>query len=247
LREEQDRAFRDSARKDRERIHGRMEEERKRIEDGKRREAEEKREEERREKETLEEERMEGFRMEWRRWSRRALVKPEPRGGVGTLRIAIRLPGGDGRSIRQFSPDDTLTSLYAYVDSQFIPSELPPSSDPVKPPSSMSDGNEDDETAIESQIQLQSDTSSSRRGRADAWWGFKLVLAYPRREMTWTPRTTLGSVDCLKGGAQIVVEKIGNGRSRDRDMTGSSSPRSRAALPTSVSEGHEDEYDTESD
>jgi len=127
-------------------------------------------------------------------------VTPEADGRAGAIRIAIRLPGGDGRSIRQFSSDDTLTSLYAYVDSQFIPSDMPPSSDLITPPSGILTG----EAAIE--LHIQSNSSLTEEKKGNAWWGFKLVLAFPRRELAWTSQTTLGSVDGLKGGAQIVVD-----------------------------------------
>jgi len=251
LREEQDRAFRYSAKKDRERIQGRMEEERRKVEGVRRKEEEERLEAERREAERIEEERKEVVRMDWRRWARRTFVKPEITSTAGkggnTIRIAIRLPGGDGRSIQHFSPDDTLTTLYTYVDSQFIPTSLPASSDPVVPPQSL--GN-DPEAGIETQIQSQSPAPSSAtigEGKADAWWGFKLVLAYPRRELVWAPRTTLGSVDGLRGGAQIVVEKIGV---TPKGRGGSTSPRGTGATsPTGFKEDDvgEDEYDTESD
>jgi FAS-associated factor 2 len=243
LREEQDRAFKDSARRDRERIQERMEEERRKFEEGRRREEKETREKERLERERLEEERKERVRMEWRRWSRRTLVKPEAKGGVGTVRLAIRLPGGDGRSIRQFSPDDTLTTLYAYVDSQLIPSDLSPSSDPATPPEGTLTG----EAALEFQIQKLPSEAGADKAAADIWWGFKLVLAYPRRELAWAPQTTLGSVDGLKGGTQVVVEKIGNGNARERG--GSATPRSAGASPptSTTAEEADDEYDTESD
>jgi len=228
-----------------------MEEERRKVTEGRRKEEEERKEVERKEVKRVEEERKESVRMEWRRWARRTLVKPEAipvakGAGAGLIRVAIRLPGGDGRSIRQFSPDDTLTTLYAYVDSQFIPPSLPTSSDPVVPPQSDLTIGKDSEASIEAQIQSQSrEPSSDGEVKADAWWGFKLVLAYPRRELVWAPRTTLGSVDGLKGGAQIVVEKIGIARGRE----GSISPRSAGAVsPTGLAEDEEEDgYDTESD
>ncbi|KAF7356769.1 UBX domain-containing protein [Mycena venus] len=43
---------------------------------------------------------------------------------------------------------------------------------------------------------------------ADAWWGFQLVLAYPRREIPWASGSTVGDVECLKGGAQLVVHLL---------------------------------------
>jgi FAS-associated factor 2 len=220
LREDQDRAFKDSARRDRERIQAKMAEER-RVNEEKKLLAEQARlEEERLVEEREEAARRDAIRMDWRRWARKALVQPEPVGEKAAIRIAIRLPGGDGRSIRRFSLDATLTTLYSYVDSHFIPARFSPTDDPDTPPATIAAG----ETGIEQQIQ------SSSGGDADGWWGFKLVLAYPRRELHWRTRTRLADVDGLKGGAQIVVEKIG------RPATSS-----RAASPT------EDDYDTESD
>lgn len=218
-----------------------MEEERREREEVKRREEQERAEAEKQERDKVAEEMRETIRMEWRRWARKTLVTPEADGRVGTIRIAIRLPGGEGRSVRQFSPDDTLTSLYAYVDSHFIPSEMPPSSDPVAPPSGILVG----EAGIESQIHSHSPAEEKEGNRAVAWWGFKLVLAYPRRELVWAPHTTLESIEGLKGGAQIVVEKIRNGKSREpeRERTG---PRSAGTVSPTSSED-EDGYDTESD
>jgi FAS-associated factor 2 len=216
LREEQDRAFKDSARKDRERIQTKIEEEQRAVEEKERLAEEVRLEEEKLVAERDDLARKEATRMDWRRWARKALVLPEPVGEKSGIRIAIRLPGGDGRSIRRFSSEATLTTLYAYVDSHFIPTHYVPTDDPDAPPHAIAAG----ETGIQHQIQLLGDN-------ADDWWGFKLVLAYPRRELHWRAGTSLASVEGLKGGAQIVVEKT-------------TSPR--AASPT-----EEDDYDTESD
>jgi len=220
LREEQDRAFKDSARKDRERIQAKMAEEQRNIEETKRLTEEAKQEEEKLAWEKDDAARREAVRMDWRRWARKALVLPEPAGEKEGIRIAIRLPGGDSRTIRRFSSEATLTTLYAYVDSHFIPANFVSTDDPDTPPQAIGAG----ESGVEQQVQ-------SLGGNPDDWWGFKLVLAYPRRELDWRPRTSLASVESLKGGGQIVVEKIG------RQTT---SPR--AASPT-----EEDDYDTESD
>ena len=42
----------------------------------------------------------------------------------------------------------------------------------------------------------------------EEWWGFKLVLSYPRREMGWEPVKRMGDVEGLKGGAQLIVELV---------------------------------------
>ncbi|KAK0447401.1 uncharacterized protein EV420DRAFT_1568587 [Desarmillaria tabescens] len=120
LRMQQDQAFEDTARRDKERILKRMEEER-RAEEGRR-------EEERR---VREEEEREAERMVWRRWARSALLKPENPGD--RLRVAVRLPGGQ-RLVRRFGVGDTLTVLYAFVDKEFIPAEFAEGDDPESPP-----------------------------------------------------------------------------------------------------------------
>lgn len=239
LREEQDRAFRDSARRDRERIKARMEEEEgmKRMEEVKRME----RERVMREKE--ERVRLEGVRMEWRRWARRAIVLTESTIGEkekGSIRIAVRLPGGNGRSIRLFSPEATLTTLYAYVDSHFIPNQFPPADDldiPPTPTRTSTSAASVPETIIEQEIQSSTGSGVDTEDISGQWWGFKLVLTYPRRELRWQAKTRLGDVDVLKGGATVVVEKIKTG--------GSGSNGSRAGA--GATEEEEDGYDTESD
>lgn len=194
-----------------------MAEERLAAQEKKRLEEEVRLEEQRQAKEREDSARSEAVRMEWRRWARRRLVQPEAVGAKGALRIALRLPGGDGRSIRQFSPEDTLTALYAYVDSQFIPRDLDFSDDPEESPQGIAAN----EAGIEEQV---------RKSGADEWWGFKLILAYPRREVAWRPNTSLASVEGLKGGAQIMVEKIG-----------------RPTSPRGPSPIKDEDYDTESD
>jgi len=166
----------------------------------------------------LESERLALIRMEWRRWARRSLVRPEAaKDTPGASRLAIRLPGGGGRTIRLFSPSDSLTALYAYVDSQLIPPELSPSTDPLTPPL----GTPIDEGDI-----------ASQSGNSVEWWGFRLFVAYPRKELVWRAQVRLSDIAELKGGAQIVVER------------GESHASSRATSPTG---GDDDEYDTESD
>jgi FAS-associated factor 2 len=80
LREEQDRAFRDSARRDRERIQGRMEEERRKVEEQRRKEEEVKRELEKMKAERVEEEirRHSGWSGGGGLGSRSSSLKPSP-------------------------------------------------------------------------------------------------------------------------------------------------------------------------
>jgi FAS-associated factor 2 len=144
-------------------------------------------------------------RMEWRRWGRRALIGPEvdPR-EEGCVRIAVTLPR-TGRVIRRFGRDATVTSLFVFVDAQMIPGELGKEQDPADPPAGGSGGEE----VVEAEVEKVTPGN---------WWGFKLLLTYPRREIKWMPRTRLADVDGLKGGGQVVVEPFEGGLwGEDRD------------------------------
>ncbi|KZP27714.1 hypothetical protein FIBSPDRAFT_917855 [Athelia psychrophila] len=218
LREEQDRAFQDTARRDRERIEAKIAQSERENLEAARRVEDARQTEQRQEQERLESERLAVIRMEWRRWARKSLVTPEAaKGTPGAIRIAVRLPDGDGRTIRQFAPSDSLTGLYAYVDSQLIPSHFPASADPSAPPLGTPI---DEESLVRQSI------------GATEWWGFRLFLAYPRKELAWKSHTRLVDIAELKGGAQIVVER------------GGSHSSSRATSPNG---GEDDDYDTESD
>ncbi|KDQ16648.1 hypothetical protein BOTBODRAFT_129521 [Botryobasidium botryosum FD-172 SS1] len=164
LREEQDRAFREAERRDREKMRLKLEQERKEREEKERKAREEQQKKDKEEK-----------RAAWRRWARRALVPPEDT-SAGALRIGVRLPDGK-RLIRKFNPRDSLTALYAFVDSQFIPASAAPEDDPVSAPADYI--NE---------------------------WQFKLVSAFPRKDIDWQEATPLSAVDGLQGGANLVVE-----------------------------------------
>ncbi|PIL27153.1 hypothetical protein GSI_10294 [Ganoderma sinense ZZ0214-1] len=168
-------------------------------------------------------------RMEWRRWLRRGLVLREPRPGENgrgkTMRVGVRLPDGR-RLVRFFGENDPLTALYAYVDSLLIPPEFVQDADPVSPP----EGGKAGEEGVVLDIQ------ASRRS-SEKWWGFKLVLAYPRREIPWEAEKKIGEVEVLKGGGQVVVEFIA-----DEDVK--SRAKSRSSLEQ---DGDDDEYHTESD
>jgi FAS-associated factor 2 len=114
-----------------------------------------------------------------------------------------------------------LTALYAYVDSQLVPSHFEPKDDPSTAP----EGTEIGEKALESQIHAT--------GSAGKWWGFQLATAYPRSEIPWKRGVQLGDLSMLKGGGQIVVEMLG-------------SPRSSVERSNGDDEGS-DGYQTESD
>jgi FAS-associated factor 2 len=220
LREEQDRAFQDSARRDREKIEAMIAAESLKAEENRRKEAEEREEAERIAREADEQEQREALRMEWRKWARRTLLLPDSATG---LRMAIRLPG-DKRVVRRFPPTATVTSLFTFVDVHLIPSHFETSDDPLFPPS----GSASDEKAIENQIESE--------GTADAWWGFKLMLVYPRREIKWEAYTLLSDVESLKDGGQVVVEMIAGSRRTSTDRRRSSE---------AVQDGSDDGYSTE--
>ncbi|KAF8632655.1 hypothetical protein AX17_004788 [Amanita inopinata Kibby_2008] len=205
LREEQDRAYREAARRDKERIEARMRQEREEAEERRRQEEEAKKERERRELEEREKQKKEQERMVWRRWIRRTFYGDSLKGdGEGPLRMAIRLPNGS-RIVRRFKPEASLTALYAFVDSRLVPPHLVEDDDPETLPNVSSD--QSPESCIESKI------STLDRG-AKEWWGFHVVNAYPRKEIEWATNITLGDVECLKGGGQVVVEMLNfdNGR-----------------------------------
>ncbi|KAH9925980.1 uncharacterized protein B0H18DRAFT_1007240 [Fomitopsis serialis] len=198
LRAEQDRAFEESRQKDKERIEQRQSEERRAQQEQRRQiEAEARARDEARAKEEARHA-WEAHRMEWRKYLRRGLVMREPRPGETgrgkTMRIGLRMPDGR-RSVRFFGEGDTLTALYAYVDSMFVPKEVPDKGDPLGPP----ENGEPGEAGLVKEIE--------RSGRApEKWWAFKLWLAYPRKEVVWEPARRLGDVEALRGGGQLVVE-----------------------------------------
>ena len=234
MRAEQDRAYREAMNRDKERIERKIREEQeaqRRAEE--KRIAEEKRlkaEEEERDKK----EKWDRKRMEWRRYLRwLSTANPAPSAG---LRIGIRMPDGT-RGMRIFGPRDSLTALYGFVDSYFIPPGLLVGEDPTSPPSSSSKG----ETAVHEQI-----ASSSLP--PEQWWKFRLAISYPRREVPWQPNVTLGGISGLENGVQLVVELVRDGDTK-RPRKSLESRSSVAASTTESEAGGDstDEYDTESD
>lgn len=223
LREEQDRAFQEAARRDKQRIEAKMAEERAEAEARRKAEETAKAAALKKEQEAAEARRKEELRMVWRRWTRKAIVGPTAAAG-GNLRIAVRLVTGT-RLVQSFAPTTSLTALYAFVDSQLIPSHFEPQDDPVSPP----EGVETGEKAIENQIRSA--------GGAAVWWGFQLVTAYPRSEIPWKRGVQLGELSMLKGGGQIVFEMLGSPRSSVERSTASGSN----------GDDDDDDYKTESD
>lgn len=258
LRAEQDRAFEDSRRKDMERRMQREEEERRAVVEKREREEEERREKERAEREERERKESEERRMAWRRWERRVLILREPRPGEGrspvrggssppgnvngngngrgrTLRIGVRMPDGR-RAIRFFGETDGLIALFAFVDSLFIPAHLSSDDDPLSPPSSPSlappSPGQGEELVLSEMRRLQVSQVP------EEWWGFKLWLQYPRREIAYEAGRRIGDVDVLKGGGQLVVEVFPD--------AGTAKAKARSAASDSNG-ADSDGYETESD
>jgi FAS-associated factor 2 len=48
----------------------------------------------------------------------------------------------------------------------------------------------------------------AEQSSADEWWGFKLIIAYPRQEISWTPSGKLSEIPGLQGGGSVVVELV---------------------------------------
>ena len=201
LRDEQDRAFQMAAQRDKERIEAKMAAEKAAIEAKRLAEEETRLASQRRAREVEVARVKENERMDWRRWTRRTIVSHLTENIQGSLRIAIRLPTG-GRVVHQFSQSSTLTSLYAFVDSGLIPEHYSTSDDPASLPHQHGVG----EQALEEHI--------GQGG--EEYWGFNVVLAYPRTKIPWKAGIKLSDVDQLKGGGQVVVESISN-RLRDRE------------------------------
>ncbi|TFK78398.1 hypothetical protein K466DRAFT_668456 [Polyporus arcularius HHB13444] len=231
LREEQDRAFAELARKDAERIEKRRQQERAAAEEKQRAaEAEARAAEEQRKAEEAKK-LWEAHRSEWRRWIRRGLVLREPRPGENgrgkTMRVGVRMPDGR-RVVRFFGENDSVTSLYAYVDSLFIPPEFGQDVDPATPPGGAWVG----ESGLSGEMEKSGRTP-------EKWWGFKLVLAYPRREIPWEADKKIGEIDVLKGGGQVVVEFVA-----DNDgLKGKGKGRSSAEPDDDDDEYHTEESD----
>ncbi|EKM74991.1 hypothetical protein AGABI1DRAFT_88082 [Agaricus bisporus var. burnettii JB137-S8] len=206
LRDEQDRAFQEAARRDKERIEAKIAAEKAETEAKRKAEEVEKAAILKQEQEAAEARQREELRMVWRCWTRKAVVGPMmTAGGGGDFRIAIRLPTGT-RVVQSFALTTSLTALYAFVDSQLIPSHFEPKDDPVTPPEGKETGGE---KAIEKQIVAV--------GGATSWWGFQLAMAYPRLEIPWKRDVQLGELSMLKGGGQVVVEMLGSSQSSSED------------------------------
>lgn len=232
LRAEQDRAFEESARRDRERIEKKRAAEKEAQEVARRQAEEEQRAQEQAKQAEEEKARWAEKRMAWRRYGRRALLPREPRPGEQgrgkTVRVGVRMPDGR-RAVRFFGELDSLTAVYAFVDTMFIPDtkDFAPALDPTSPP----EGEEPGEMGLLHAMEKV----GKKNGE---WFGFKLAMAYPRKEIHWEAGKKVGDVEGLSGG-QLVVELLDNPRGKQRSRTSEDSRRS--------SGNESDEYETESD
>ncbi|EIW76010.1 hypothetical protein CONPUDRAFT_147050 [Coniophora puteana RWD-64-598 SS2] len=253
IRAEQDRMYEDGLRRDRERVEQARAEKAAEA-DRAVREAEEiaRQEEEAAIQESLRELR-ERTRMDWRRWMRAKLVPATTDSAVSptrdkeNVRIAIRLPS-NARLVQSFPRSTSLTTLYALVDASMVPEDLLPTSDPSEAPAKGVADIETFEQYLSTKGFLEGTPNIDGDDSVDEWWGFRLALSYPRKEILWAPCQSLGEVDGLAGGAQVVVERIIKGGT----STSSNGARSGATSPKQASEAEagpasDDEYESESD
>ena len=119
LREEQDRAFRDAERKDREKMQVQKQKEEMAQIQRDRAEREEREKVDRIDK-----------RRVWRRYARKHLLMPSS----GSIRIALRTPLSAERNIRQFSPGPSTLPLFVFAETLLIPPSDSPENDPDSPP-----------------------------------------------------------------------------------------------------------------
>lgn len=184
---EQDRAFKESQRKDSERITKRREEERKRKE-----------EEVRAQHEAAERHKRKEERIHWRRFARRVVAPKEVPGSKSAVRIGVRLPNGK-LVVRKFEPTDSITGLYAFVDAQMIPPQYNPEDDPNEPPAGQRYAGDADTHDWEWGFKLAVAFPKS----AIPW--------------TKGSQMEIGDVHALKGGANLVIEMLAPTHNDDND------------------------------
>lgn len=191
LREEQDAAFRESARRDREK-------EARRVEEARRTAELEKAAMERQRAADEARARISDARDRWRRESRQVLVPLEEPPNVDPIRVTIHLPDGQ-RLVRFVARNSTVTSLYCLVDAHFTPTNVTA-------------------TGMEASVaekSLQELILSSGQS-VEAWWSFSLFTAYPRQAIPWQPAVRLADIG-LGNGGQIVVETVSKEVEKDDD------------------------------
>jgi FAS-associated factor 2 len=195
LREEQDAAFRESARRDREK-------EARRIEEARRTAELEKAAMERQRVADEAHARISVARDRWRRESRHRLIPLEEPANVDPIRITIRLPDGQCL-VRLVARTSTVTSLYSLVDAHLVPSDV--------------NGEEIGTYSAENSLRELVHSSGQP---AEVWWGFSLFTAYPRKAIPWQPLVRLVEIG-LSNGGQIVAELASKeGEKNDQDEEG---------------------------
>ncbi len=194
LRDEQDAAFRESARRDREK-------EARRIEEARRAAELEKAELERKRAEEETRTRIADARDHWRREFRQLLIPPDTSLNVDQTRVTIRLPDGQ-RLVWLVARSSTVTSLYCYVDTHLTHTDLTLTDTKSLP------------SVAEKNLQELIQSSGQLAG---AWWGFSLFTAYPRQEIPWQPAVRLMDIEGLGNGGQIVVEMRGESSDHNDD------------------------------
>lgn len=154
-------------------------------------------------------------RIKWSTWASRTFVKVhEPKEGV---RLAFRMSNGGSRAVnRTFCRDETLTAVYAFVDSVIYSSSSP--SEVAYPP----EGTPADESALAVAVN-------------DGWWGFDLYTSYPRQKIPWQAGVAISSVPALSGGGGIVVEL---------SSSTAGSPKGKAAS-VEIDDKEDDGYESE--
>ncbi|OXG84240.1 hypothetical protein C345_04108 [Cryptococcus neoformans A2-102-5] len=165
VRAEQDRAFRASEAKDRERMRvAKQKEEAERIK-------KEREEKERQEKEAIKEK-----RKIWRRYARKHLLPPSN----GPIRVALRTPLSSARHLHHFTPYSSTLPLYIFAETLLIPASAKREDDPDTPPEGY-----DPLAYLPSS---SSNTNANAVGISDILgeeevgdWPFTLVTAYPRQ------------------------------------------------------------------
>ncbi|KAG5645968.1 hypothetical protein DXG03_004760 [Asterophora parasitica] len=217
IREAQDAAFRDTARRDKERILEKIAEEERKAREARERGAAQDLQRKREQEQQLAWEKAREVREGWRRWGRRVQAQQgTSRGQIGTeksIRLALRLPSG-GRILHSFLPTETLTTLYAFVDAQLVPPGIKASEDPdVSPeghriPSSSSAAKL--EETLEGVIAAYGKDQRDVEGKESDWWSFTILLSYPRVSIPWRAGVSLGEVEALREGGQVVVEMLGS-------------------------------------
>jgi len=113
---------------------------------------------------------------QWRRWARKHMVPSEPNAATDGGLRIGVLMPNGKRGIRRFASDGDAEDVYAFVESLLIPTTELEEEDPDVAPAGYSHE-----------------------------WSFTLATSFPRAEIP-TKGVKLGTIEGLKGGANLVVE-----------------------------------------